>query len=807
MIGIVVVSHSRALADAAVGLAEEMVPAEARPAIRVAAGLDETTFGTDAAAIAEALTAVDSPDGVLVLLDLGSAILSAEMALEFVDPQMAERVRISPAPLVEGLVAAIVTASTGATLAEVAAEAEGGLAAKVEHLGESSDQPGDGRLSAPLPPPSDGEGLTTEIVVRNPHGLHARPAAALVSGLRGLDATVLLRNATLGKGPADARSVGKVATLGLLKGHTLSATFSGPEAAAARERFLALAATDFGESSEPVAGGPAPADPTATGPDPSDIADPSRTGRQVVLAPALVLGGDVDTAGYSAGTPAEETSRIASAVASVAAHLAKLATTVGSQRGIFEAQEALLGDPDLAEGLAADSGSGTSAVDAVRARFAAVAADFDALTDPYLRERGQDIRSLERQVLLAVMAATHEEAAAPGHTPPNRAVTTGHTASDTPHILVVDELDAATAASLDPATTLGVVTTTGGSTGHGVIVASSRGIPVLTGRSEAKGMADGTLIGLDPGPGTLWIDPDAAAQDKIRGLAESRGSEAAAAATHAHEPARTTTGRRVLVEANIASLADAKAGAAAGADGSGLVRTEILFAHHADAPDAATQAAALIEIGKALGSPITVRTWDPGGDKPLPFLDTEGEANPMLGERGLRAMRRYPDVFAEQLRGIVAAAREVPVRVMFPMVTEPDEVVWARSVLTDVLAENPDPPSLEVGIMVEVPAAALRADELAPLVDFASIGTNDLAQYTTAVDRGNGRVAHLSRPSSAIWALIFMTCTAFGDKPVAVCGDLASDPDLTATLVGLGVRELSVRPPVVALVKEAVRRV
>jgi len=169
-------------------------------------------------------------------------------------------------------------------------------------------------------------------------------------------------------------------------------------------------------------------------------------------------------------------------------------------------------------------------------------------------------------------------------------------------------------------------------------------------------------------------------------------------------------------------------------------------------------------------------------------------------------MRRYPDVFAEQLRGIVAAAREVSVRVMFPMVTEPDEIVWARSVLADVLAEHPNPPSLEVGIMVEVPAAALRADEFAPLVDFASIGTNDLAQYTTAVDRGNGRVAHLSRPSSAIWALIFMTCQAFGDKPVAVCGDLASDPDLTATLVSLGVSELSVRPPVVALVKEAVRR-
>ncbi len=792
MIGIVVVSHSRALADAAVGLAEEMVPAEARPAIRVAAGLDESTFGTDAAAIAEAMTAVDSPDGVLVLLDLGSAVLSAEMALEFVDPETAEHVRLSPAPLVEGLVAAIVTASTGATLAEVAAEAEGGLAAKVEHLGEPAAEtngaeasaPGSASESSSAAGPVAADGPGTEVVVRNPHGLHARPAAALVSGLRGLDATVLLRNVTLGKGPANARSVGKVATLGLMKGHTLSARFSGPDAEAARERFLALAATDFGESSEPVTGEPDPAMETLT-----PATDPFRTGRQIVLAPALVRGGGVDTAGYSPAAPAEERARLEAAVAAVAAHLAELATAVGPQRGIFEAQEALLGDPDLAEGLAADTASGTSAVDAVHARFASVAADFDSLTDPYLRERAQDIRSLERQVLLALMGAAEQAT------------------TDEPHILVVDELDAATAAALDPAITLGVVTTTGGATGHGVIVASSRGIPVLTGRGEAQGVADGVLVGIDPGPGTLWIDPDAATQTKIRGLAESRDSEAAAAATRAHDPALTTDGRRVLVEANIASVADAKAGAAAGADGSGLVRTEILFAHHTDAPDAATQAAVLVEIGKALGAPITVRTWDPGGDKPLPFLETEGETNPMLGERGLRAMRRYPDVFAEQLRAIVAAAREVPVRVMFPMVTEPDEVVWARSVLADVLAERPDPPELEVGIMVEVPAAALRADEFAPLVDFASIGTNDLAQYTSAVDRGNGRVAHLARPTSAIWALIFMTCTAFGGKPVAVCGDLASDPDLTATLVSLGVSELSVRPPVVALVKDAVRRV
>jgi phosphocarrier protein FPr len=776
MIGIVVVSHSRALALAAVGLAEEMVPVEARPTIQIAAGLDETTFGTDAAAIAEAMTAADSPDGVLVLLDLGSAILSAEMACEFVDPDTAARVRISPAPLVEGLVAAVVTASTGAPLGEVAAEAEGGLAAKVEHLGSTrSEDPstssGIGGSSAePV------EAVTETVVVRNPHGLHARPAAALVSGLRGLDAVVTLRNATIGKGPASARSVGKVAALGLLRGHTIAATFAGADADAARERFLVLAASDFGESDQPVA--EAEAEPV----------DPARTGRQVVLGPALVTRTTVATNAYTPGSPDQELQRLGSALSTVTDGLAALAAGAGAQRGIFDAQAALLDDPELRDTLEVDTRTGTSAVDAVRTGFGAAAADFDALTDPYLRERGQDVRSLERQVLLALLGA-----------PPA-------TAPDSEHVLVVDELDAATAATLDPAATLGIVTTTGGATGHGVIVASSRGIPVVTGRAEAADIADGMIVGLDPAAGTLWIAPDATTQQQIRALAAARDTEASTAATRSHEPAVTSAGRHVLVEANVASLADAKAGAAAGADGSGLVRTEILFAHEPTAPDAATQAAALVAVGKAFGSPITVRTWDPGGDKPLAFLATDGEANPMLGERGLRAMRRYPDVFAEQLRGIVLAAREVSIRVMFPMVTEPDEVVWARSVLSDVLAENPDPPHVEVGIMVEVPAAALRASELAPLVDFASIGTNDLAQYTSAVDRGNGRVAALARPSAAIWSLIGMTCAAFGDKPVAVCGDLASDPDLTATLVGLGVSELSVRPPAIGLVKDAVRR-
>jgi dihydroxyacetone kinase phosphotransfer subunit len=303
MIGIVVVSHSRALADAAVGLAEEMVPAEARPAIRVAAGLDETTFGTDAAAIADALTAVDSPDGVLVLLDLGSAILSAEMALEFVDPETAERVRISPAPLVEGLVAAIVTASTGATLAEVAAEAEGGLAAKVEHSGRFVRDRGR-RVRTRCHQPPTASGPVTEVrrtePARSPRASCGRPR--LRPSRAGRDRPAAQRHARQRPGRRPQRRQGRHARA--LKGHTLAATFSGPDAEAARERFLALAATDFGESSRACVGRIGTA-PVAA----ETVADPSRTGRQVVLAPALVLGGEVDTAATPPATPAEESSR------------------------------------------------------------------------------------------------------------------------------------------------------------------------------------------------------------------------------------------------------------------------------------------------------------------------------------------------------------------------------------------------------------------------------------------------------------------------------------------------------------------
>lgn len=767
MIGIVVVSHSHALATAAVELAREMTAEP--PAIAVAAGLDEATFGTDAAAISEAITAVDSPDGVLVLLDLGSAILSTEMALEFVDPEVADRVRISPAPLVEGLVAAVVTASSGASLDEVAAEATAGLEAKRSHLAPADDPPVDANPSIVVDqPPADSVAWRTTI--NNAHGLHARPAAAFVGALRGLDVRARASNASSGAGPVPAGSISKVATLGLLKGHELVVELWGPDAGVARRALQELADSDFGEAAEPTT-------PTTT-PD-APTSGMTASGTQVVLAPAHVAAPQADPDEHVPGP--DEAGRLGTVRRELAEHL-----RAGDE--ILRMQADLLEDPELVAQLDAELAATGNAAQALDRVLTSAAEEFAALPDPYQAERAQDLRSLRRQLLRRLLDLPED------------------VSPSSDHVLVLPELDASTAARLDPTFTVGVVTTTGGSTGHGVIIATGRGIPVLTGRSEAAGLAEGTILALDPLTGELWLAPDEQTVAEISTRAEERERAEAQALQQSGEPALTRSGRRIMVEANVGSLEDARRAAEAGAEGSGLVRTELLFGHLRVAPSAEEQAAVLVEVGQALaGHPMTIRTWDVGGDKPLPYLAQEPELNPFLGERGLRTMRRVPEFFDEQLRAVALASKQVAVRLMFPMVTEPEEMEWARARALAAI-EAVDAAPFPIGMMVEVPAAALRAAEFRGLADFVSIGTNDLTQYTTATDRSNGAVSHLARSDSAgVLALMRMTCEQLPGIPVAVCGDLASKPDLTATLVGMGVTELSVRPPLVGQVKMAVR--
>nr|NLI50392.1 phosphoenolpyruvate--protein phosphotransferase [Propionibacterium sp.] len=788
MIGIVVVSHSRPLAEAAVALAEQMVPSGG-PEIAVAAGVEGGGFGTDAAAISLAIQRVDSNDGVLVLVDLGSALLSTELALEFLDADLADRVRISSAPLVEGLLSAVVTASTGADLDAVAAEALHALDPKRAHLDEDTDERAPLLALSRQPPeePKKPVTLTWRTTVANPHGLHIRPAAAIVAALRDLDADVQLSNASTGRGPAPATSLSRLAALELGQGQILEARITGPDAERARSVLSDLAARDFGENlSAPKPPRPA-REPT---PPPTEAQPaPAASGTQIVIGPIHRRTSVPSVDGYHPRSPKDELIRFNHAVSDVEDYLDTLAALRPSSAGIFDAQAMLVTDREFAHEVVSRITEGFSAVDAVIDYLTRIARSMDALTDPYLRERGQDVRSVRRLLLLALMGRPLEEDG-PGE----------------PCIWLLDELDAATASRLDPRQCLGVITTSGGARGHGALTAEARGIPVLAGRAEAGSLRSGTVVAFDPVSHELWIAPSPDRLQELQARNRGRTEAAASALEHAHEPALTRDGHRILVEANVSSIADAQSGARFGADGSGVVRTEILFGARTQPPTAEEQAEVYVTLGRTLGGPLSIRTWDAGGDKPLAFLPIAREANPALGARGLRALREHPELLAEQLRGIALAARETPVRVLFPMVTRPDELVWARSVLAEVLAAL-GPVDLPVGMMVEVPAAALRAADFRPLLNFASIGTNDLAQYTLASDRTNASVAGLtSHDDPAVWDLIALTCRGLAGIPVAVCGDLASEPETTQRLIRLGVTELSVRPPMVPLVKQAVRR-
>ncbi len=773
MIGIVVVSHSRALAETAVALADEMVPADSGLRIAVAAGTAGGGFGTDATAVASAIEQVDGPGGVLVVLDLGSAVLSAELALELVAPDVAGRVRISSGPLVEGLVAASVLAATGADLERVAAEAEDGLAAKQAHL-RGSDQPA--RPSAPAGPAA----LTVEITVDNPHGLHARPAARLVAVAARFDAALTVENLDAGTGPADARSLSAVATVDARVGDRLRISATGREAEPALRAVQELAADGFGEELP---------QPAVTGP-------PAESGLDLALGPALVRRLP-DLTAYVAGDPAEEARRSGTAVAGVDARLADLERRErGPAAAILAAQRALLTDPEITAAVRADLAAGLSAVAAWRRQLEAVAHRFALLADPYQRERATDVRSVERALLRALTGSIEEEP------DPSTRV-----------ILVLDELDVGTATSVDPQQVAGIVLAARGETGHGVIVAGSRGIPLFTGAGElASEIVSGQRVAFDARRDQLWTSvSDDQAQRWPAYIAE-RQAAYRTARDAARWPAFTRDGSRIPVLANLGSMSDAETALACGADGSGLVRTEVLFAAHSKPPNVAEQMQTLARVAEILdGRPLTVRTWDVGGDKTLPFLPLPREANPFLGRRGVRAFLG-PDaplpqhLLVDQLTAVGRLAEHAAVAVMFPMISHRAEVDAALELLS-IAVPSDLRFSVEIGIMIETPAAALSVATLAAGMSFVSVGTNDLAAYTAAVDRNNA-VTDLADPLTP--AVLRLVDLVVRERPagvtVAVCGDLASRPEAVPLLLGLGVQELSCAPPMVPEVKEAVRR-
>ncbi|HWM57231.1 MAG TPA: phosphoenolpyruvate--protein phosphotransferase, partial [Pseudonocardia sp.] len=491
------------------------------------------------------------------------------------------------------------------------------------------------------------------------------------------------------------------------------------------------------------------------------------------------------------------------ATAAVRAAVERLRNDTAAQVGpaeaaIFDAHLLLLEDAELLADVRRRIDAGTGPARSWLAATAAVAADLAALPGPYLRERAADVRSIGAAMareLLGRPAAAASPAPVRGG------------------ILLAEDLSPAQVATLDPARIRGIVLAAGSPTGHGAILARARGIPTVVAAGPVVAtIAEGTRLALDGSTGELLVDPGPERIAEFEHRRDTAAATATAALAVASAAAVTVDGEAVPVGANVGSPADAAAAAAGGADLAGLVRTEFLFLGRTAAPDVDEQVAAYRGLAAALGGRrLTLRTLDVGGDKPLPYAPQAREANPFLGVRGIRFALAERELLRTQLQAVVRVAQETPISVMFPMVTTLDELVAARQALDDAVraAGRGTPPGLQVGIMVEVPAAALRAATFAPLVDFLSIGTNDLTQYALAAERGHPGLAALGDPlDPAVLALVAATCRAAAGGPlVAVCGELAADERATRLLVALGVRELSVTPPAIPAIKAAVRRI
>jgi phosphoenolpyruvate-protein phosphotransferase/dihydroxyacetone kinase phosphotransfer subunit len=798
MVGIVVVSHSARLADGVIELAREMGGPDVR--LMPAGGTDDpdAPLGTDATKVMAAIEAADTGDGVLVLMDLGSAVMSAEMALDFLDPDSAARVRLCEAPLVEGTVSAAIAARLGADLDDVAAEARGALGPKAAHLGTTADAAADD-----LAPGAAVEaGLTADLDVINRLGLHARPAARFVTAAGSFEAEVNVTNLDTGVGPVSARSLNAVATLGARQGHRIRVAARGPQAAEVIDALSSLAEAGFGDRDEPE---PPPQMPPRTHAPPGTIAGvPASPG--IAIGPLRRLKSpDVDIPEATAADPQYEWNRLQKALDASRSQIEEMRRDAAQRLGeseseIFDAHLLLLGDDELLKpARAAIFDNKNTAPLAWSDAVNAVARRYEQLEDAYQAERAADVRDVGNRVVANLLGVSTAPVV------------------DGDGVLAVSELAPADAAALDPKVTTGIVTARGGPTSHGAILARALGIPAVVGAGEGIiDIAEGTTVVVDGAAGAVIVDPS---EEQLAGFAARRDRDAALATERrsaAKAPARTADGARIEVFANVGRPGDAIGAVESGAEGVGLLRTEFLFLDRDDPPSEDEQYAAYCEVAKRLdGRPVIVRTLDAGADKPIPYVAQSTESNPFLGVRGIRLSLAHEELLQTQLRAILRAAVEHPLKLMFPMIATVAElaeataaVVKARSTLVaDGVAAAA---AIATGIMVEVPAAALTAELLAQRLSFFSIGTNDLAQYTMAAERGNERVAGLADPlHPAVLRLVDHVVRAARkyDRWVGVCGEAAGDVTAVPVLVGLGVTELSMAAPAIPAVKERLRNI
>ena len=649
-------------------------------------------------------------------------------------------------------------------------------------------------LGGELPP----DWPSVRVTLANAHGLHARPAKILAQLAKSFDGDIRLRIVDGPVGAVSVKSLSKLLSLGARRGQVLEFVAEPTIAGDALPALLAAVEAGLGEEVEPlptVSAQPATLDsaPVLSAPLAGSQLQAIAAAPGIAIGPAHVQVQQVFDYPLRGESSAIERQRLQAALTDVRGDIQGLIERSQAKaiREIFITHQEMLDDPELTDEVDTRLKQGESAEAAWMSVIEAAARQQESLQDALLAERAADLRDIGRRVLAQLCGV--ETAQEPSE----------------PYILVMDEVGPSDVARLDPARVAGILTARGGATAHSAIVARALGIPALVGAGPTVLLlAAGTALLLDGQRGRLHVDPDAATLQRATVERDTREQRLQAASAQRHEPALTRDGHAVEVFANIGESAGVASAVEQGAEGIGLLRTELIFMAHPQAPDEATQEAEYRRVLDGLGGrPLVVRTLDVGGDKPLPYWPIAEEENPFLGVRGIRLTLQRPQIMEAQLRALLRSADNRPLRIMFPMVGSVDEWRAARDMTERLRLEIPVA-DLQLGIMIEVPSAALLAPVLAKEVDFFSVGTNDLTQYTLAIDRGHPTLsAQADGLHPAVLQLIDITVRAAHaqGKWVGVCGELAADPLAVPVLVGLGVDELSVSARSIPEVKARVR--
>lgn len=653
-----------------------------------------------------------------------------------------------------------------------------------------------------------------DLVIHNATGLHARPARVFVDIAKQYQSSIKIRhNGKL----VNAKSLISVLTLGVARGQQIQVEVNGEDEESAAAAIVAAVHDGLGEGPDTGAhAAPAEAAPAAA---PVAHAAPAIVPHAAPPAHAPAAGGVVQGIAGAPGIAIGpvfrferadvvvnerfggidfEHARLQAAIDAARQQLNKLHAEVAqradaSEAEIFHVHREILADEALIDNVRSSIAEGRSAAVAWKDATAEQAAELAELSNALLAERAADIRDVGARVLRLLV----------GEAPP------APTLPDHPVVIVASDLTPSETVSLDPKRVLGFCTAVGGPNAHTAILARALGLPAVV--SAGQGvleLAVGTEVILDGSAGTLTVEPDAGALDAARKAQQEERERRDTATQAAREPAVTSDGHRVEIVANIGGVKEAKPAVENGAEGVGLFRTEFIFLETKTAPTEEEQFAIYRDVAQAFGgNPVIVRTLDIGGDKEVAYLDLPREDNPFLGVRGVRLCLEYPDLFRTQLRAILRAASFGKLRIMFPMIADIGEMRAARAIVEELRAELNAPP-VEIGIMIEVPSAAMMADVLAREADFFSIGTNDLTQYTLAMDRMHPTLASKADDlHPAVLRLIAKTVEGAhaSGKWVGICGNLGGKPEAVPILVGLGVDELSIAITDIPLVKAQIR--